>query len=523
MTLFRSVARWTPLAIVALVLAACSVEVGFDPIVEETVTAVNDTTPSALLTNESVAGSQTLYYRVEVPSSAGDLLYVEVEGDPDLRIALLRSSGATIGVSQSPTYFASSISNLSAASGVGPQAIEVAYACLGPCVATRTSASTYYVRVENRSGSTRTFDLLAYTFDHNDTYEPNDGTSSAVGLSGAGDYSGAIETLDDVDYFVYTGTSTRELDFDAFNANLGLVLQIENGPTLSPGDSNVIQQNERFRVFSDIGRAGPSSTSGYVVTIGSTTSGGGGGVDDTVTATTSPSVLKNDVTIAGGATRTYEVLMPSAQRDLFYAEVDGNGLRVSLQSSSGSTLAVSESNDYFAATAGALGVPAASLSPAEIIALYQCVGPCAAVERSASTYLVVVRNLTTSTQSFDLFAYTFDHNDSFEPNDSLASAEDLPGPDTYGGAIETVGDEDWFVYTGNEIRVLEFDALSTALGLRLEVQGTGAPTLVSGASDVIYPDEQFRVYSTNGRAGPPATSGYYVTIGGISVGAASQR
>ncbi len=401
----------------------------------------------------------------------------------------------------------------------------MAYACVGPCVATRISASTYYVEVENRSGSSRTFDLYAYTFDQNDSFEPNDGTSSAVEVFGAETLVGAIETLGDVDYFEYTGANPRVLEFDAYDASLGLVLDVDGGPTLDDGDSDVILPGERFRVRSTAGRAGPPASSGYVVTVGAETSGGGGGggVDGTVTATTSPSVLRNDVSIAGGATRTYAVDMPASVRDLFYAEVDGSDLRVTLQSASGSTLAVSESPDYFAATAGALGVAADGLAPMAIETLYQCVGPCAAVRRTASTYRIVVRNLSASTRTFDLFAYTFDHNDTFEPNDASPDAEVLPGPAVYGGAIETLGDEDWFVYTGDDIRVLEFDALDAVLGLELQVQGTGAPTLSSGDTDVIYPDERFRVVSSNGYAGPPASAGYYVTIGGVTAAPTSLR
>ncbi len=528
MNLLRSVTRWTPIAIAALVLAACSVEVTFDPVVEETVTAQDTTSPSALLTNESIPGGDTLYYQVEVPTSAGDLLYVEVEGGNDLRISLLRSTGSTVGVSESPTYFASSVSALSTSGGVAAQAIDaqaidVAYACLGPCVATPATGSTYYVRVENRGGTTRSFDLYAYTFDLNDTFEPNDGTSTAVEVTGAETLTGAIETLGDVDYFEYTGASARVLTFDAYDADLGLVLDVDNGPTLASGDENVIYPGERFRVRSTAGRAGPPASSGYAVTVGTVTSGGGGGVDGTVTATTSPSILRNDVTVAAGATRTYTVEMPTAQRDLFYAEADGDGLRVTLQNASGTTLAVSESRTYFGPSVGSLAATASTVSPMAIEALYQCVGPCAAVQRAASTYRIVVENLTGSSRTFDLYAYTFDHNDSFEPNDSSPTAEVLSGPDTYGGAIETLEDDDWFVYTGDQPRVLEFDALGTVLNLRLEVQGIGAPTLASGDSDFILPDERFRVYSLDGLAGPPSSSGYYVTIGGVTAAGSSLR
>jgi len=522
--------RLATVALAMLVLAACTFT-PFDPTIEATVTAQVVDWPGGNPTPrvESIAlrEGRTIYYRVEMPSARRDLLVAEVfasGASSGLEISLVSELGFTRAISDSPAFFASSFANLglndagaSEPDALGARSISAQFACLGPCVAVRATANSYLIKIENTASSPRTFDLYGYTMPFSDENEPNDRDDDAVAFGGAVVLQGAIETLDDEDWFRYTGSEVRELLFDVFDAALGLELQIDGGgPTLEDGDADVVYPGERFRVRPGAGRAGPSSTSGYAVTIGDVATSP---IDATVTAqdTTSPSQLLSSSVGAFDA-RTYRVNV-AGDRDLLYAEAVGSGLRVRLLTLGGSTLAVSETPDYFTGglSRGAVAAQASSLAPASIDVQYSCLGPCAAVRPSAGAYLVEVENLTSSAKSFDFYAYTFDANDLNDRgaagNDTMSTATVIPGIGSHSGAIEWLGDEDWFRYTGAADRVLEFTVLDTALDLRLTFDGgiTVEGTL-GGLTTNLYPDDRFRVYSGSNRAGPSATSGYFLQV-----------
>ena len=74
---------------------------------------------------------------------------------------------------------------------------------------------------------------------------------------------------------------------------------------------------------------------------------------------TSPTALRTNVPIAQGETLFFRIDMPDGVRDLLYAEVVGSDLRVGWLSTTGGTLAVSESRAYFAGSLDALGSAAA--------------------------------------------------------------------------------------------------------------------------------------------------------------------
>jgi hypothetical protein len=524
--------RLATVALAMLALAACTFT-PFDPTIEDTVTAQvvdwpgGDPTPR--IDDITLREGRTVYYRVEMPSARRDLLVAEVVATGTgggLEISLVSELGFTRAISDSPAYFASSFANLglndvgaSERDALGARSISAQFACLGPCVAVRATANDYLIKIENTASGPRTFHLYGYTMPFSDESEPNDRDDAAIAFGGPDVLEGAIETLDDEDWFRYTGSDVRELLFDVFDPALGLDLQIDGGgPTLEGGDTDVVYPGERFRVRPGAGRAGPSSTSGYAVTIGDVATSP---IDDTVTAqdTTSPTDPVDSASVAAFGTYTYQVSV-SGNRDLLYAEAVGSGLRVRLLTLGGSTLAVSDTPDYFSGGlsrgAGAAGAP--SLAPAAIDVQFSCVGPCAAVRPSAAAYLVEVENLTSSAKSFDFYAYTFDANDLNDrgaaSNDTSATATTIPfDGTTFSGAIEWLGDEDWFHYTGASDRVLEFSVLDTALGLRLTFDGgiTVEGTL-GGLTTNLYPGDRFRVYSGSNRAGPSATSGYFLQV-----------
>lgn len=524
--------RLATVALAAFVLAACTFT-PFDPTIEDTFTAqVIDWpggNPTPRVAGITLREGRAIYYRVDMPSDRRDLLYAEVVGasaDGDVRISFVSDLGFTRAVSDRRAYFASGLGGLAmgVAGGqadpdaVGGRSISAQYACLGPCVAVRATANDYLVRIENTAGSPRTFDLYGYTMPFSDEEEPNDTTSSAVAFGGAAVLQGAIETLDDDDWFRYTGSEVRELLFDVFDPALGLELQIDGGgPTLEDGEADVVYPGERFRVRPGAGRAGPSSTSGYAVTVGDVTTSP---IDQTVAAedTTSPTDPVDSASVAAFARYTYRVGV-SANRDLLYAEAVGSGLRVRLLTLGGSTLAESGTPDYFTGgvSRGAAAAEALSLAPAAIDVEFSCLGPCAAVRPSADAYLVEVENLTSSAKSFDFYAYTFDANDLNDrgaaSNDSVSTATVIPGVGSYGGAIEWLGDEDWFHYTGASERVIEFSVFDTALGLHLRFDGgiTIEGTL-GGLTTNLYPEDRFRIESGSNRAGPSSTSGYFLQV-----------
>jgi hypothetical protein len=270
--------RLFAVSLVVLLLAACQVTVQppvFDPPIEATLSAQDTTSPQPRASNVTVQAGQTLYFRVNVPT-ARDLLYGEAVGS-GLRVRWLTTAGSTLAVSESERYFAGSVGALGAAAGEAmarPSAIDVQFNCDGPCVAIVPTASSYYLSVHNTTNGTRSFDLYAYTFAANDLNDrgtaSNQTAATATPITTTGTESGAIETIGDRDWFVYTGASGRILEFSVFDPDLGLLLRFQDGTELTgtPGDatSNLFT-NDRFEVFSATGRAGPSGAAGYFIEI----------------------------------------------------------------------------------------------------------------------------------------------------------------------------------------------------------------------------------------------------------------
>lgn len=284
----RRLLPFAAIAALALVLAACQISVTpptptFPPSLAGTVTAQDTNNPTAQASGTLAPGT-IRYYRVNVPTARG-LLYGEVSNDAGLRVSLYTSGGSMVAVSNSRTFFATSVAGLSAADAavdVGGSSIAVPYACVGPCAAVVPSASsTYYLGVANTSGSTRAYEVFAYTMDETDENEPNDASLGATVLAGATSDRGAIEVVGDVDYFEYQATSggAHYVVFTPFDLGLGLELEIIGvacagncGPISgAPGDNVLgLLDGDLLRVRSAVGRAGPSASSGYVVEVTTT-------------------------------------------------------------------------------------------------------------------------------------------------------------------------------------------------------------------------------------------------------------
>lgn len=237
---------------------------------------------------------------------------------------------------------------------------------------------------------------------------------------------------------------------------------------------------------------------------------------------TSPTVLSSNVSIAQGETLIFRINIPDGVRDLLYAEVGGSDLRVGWLSTTGATLAVSESRAYFAGSVDALGTANAvdaqtAVAPHSIDVPFLCLGPCAAISPKASGYYyLAVRNLSGGSNSFDLFAYTMFANDTEDRgangNDTIGTATQFGAGDDLLGAIELLGDRDWFRYTGSGDRLLTFTVAdgSESAGLVLRFEADGFILRSGDPAVVVRPDDLFEVYSELGRAGPAGSARYIV-------------
>jgi hypothetical protein len=207
----------------------------------------------------------------------------------------------------------------------------------------------------------------------------------------------------------------------------------------------------------------------------------------------------------------------STLRDLLVADVVGVNVRVTLMNEWYGTLAVSEQREFFArSVAGLAGADAAAATPASVIPSAFCRGPCVAIVPEAGTrYLLEITNRAATRQPVSLYLYGIAAVDPRDrggaTNDTLANAFPVSVGDV-GGAIEVIGDADWFRFVGTDDATLTFYPFDEVVGLRLQFDGQ--MQLISGPSvtAIIRPGDRFRVFSAFNRAGPSGTSGYAITI-----------
>ena len=245
---------------------------------------------------------------------------------------------------------------------------------------------------------------------------------------------------------------------------------------------------------------------------------------ETAQVTNQPTALRS-VQIAPVTTHYYRINLPGEERDLLYGEVVGSGLRVAWLSTTGATLAVSESPAFFAGSEGALRTVAAvdmqdAVAPSKVVTSFSCNGPCAAIAPKASGYYyLAVRNISSQQQSFDLYAYAIFANDAEDSegksNDTKANATPFDAGENLQGAIELVGDRDWFHYVGSSNRTLTFTVPvgSEAVGLRLRFEdGTELTGLPGSQTSALFQSDYFQVYSVLGRAGTSSRALYTIEI-----------
>jgi len=196
--------------------------------------------------------------------------------------------------------------------------------------------------------------------------------------------------------------------------------------------------------------------------------------------------IRSGVAVGPGSTVSFDVLVPSTVRNnypLVYFEVSDT-LNLSLiDYNNYAPKASSSTTSVFAS--GSAGLQSLSagggLASQAIGANYSCHGPCIIWPTdSTSHYYLTVENTGTSTATFDLYVYGFDYQDPYDQgggNDSQASAVSYAGG-AESGAIETLGDVDWWQITGGNGTLTFSKILSNSIELQLEQR----------ASDMSYVD-----------------------------------
>lgn len=221
------------------------------------------------------------------------------------------------------------------------------------------------------------------------------------------------------------------------------------------------------------------------------------------------------ITLPPAADGSWDVVVPGGTGgDVLYVEVEGAD---SLQVQQGG-------NTYYSTAAGTfrlLGPGPASaggsqvgpqdelFTPQAIAVARRCAGPCVLLPVGSAT--LTVHNPGPVARQVVIYLTAEAYNDVNEPNDRPATATALE-PGTDGGAIELVGDVDWFrvsqagVLTFDDPSALELRAtLHDPTGARLGAITRGAPVSVR-AGDLI------EVRSSRPEAGPSAVSAYFLSL-----------
>jgi len=264
--------------VLAGVLSACTITVTYDPPPNATPVTANTDNMTPVDSSVTVLSHSTVYFDVALPSSvrAHPLVYFELTKDLNLSLINYSSSYQTLASSSSASYFAlGGVGLASLAGGGGPigQSIGVSYVCQGSCVIWPTSSATnYYVGVENTGSSPVTFDLYVYGYDYQDSNEPgNDVQAGAVPLSSGSADAGAIETLGDVDW--WSMTATGNVHFTKVSSPVSLQAALYDSGnnyigTFDPSVSSTIPvvAGDYLMIQSANGYAGSSAASRYDLT-----------------------------------------------------------------------------------------------------------------------------------------------------------------------------------------------------------------------------------------------------------------
>ncbi len=545
-------ARAAALAATLLVLVAsgCSVTPWVPPVPDEVVIAsgvTNDPEPVGVI---DVPPGETRWVEVTYRSltrTAPTLMVFEVEGglEGGARIDVRDERGRFIVASRSSQRYGRNVGTLAATAGVGPassdgtdlapavspSAIVDAWTCLGTCAADRYVAGTYYVSVHNTSTVPQRYDIIAYARVPSDGNEPNDtpATATAYQLTFDGDGpTGAIERPGDVDYFRLTCAASfaglnEGMQLELASTFAGSLVLDADGGTYRVGEAtSPVPCGSTVAVRTQDGSAGPATASTYALLADAVPLYA---IDAPAQSNPQTPTALGRLVLAPGQTQVARLSFGSSPARLRFVEVvgvsggaaDGRVL-LELRDASGS-IGFSTSRQRFTTGLDVLS-SAEGASPgvesSAISVLYQCLGPCVATRYRTGTVFARVTNTSSQTRSVDLYAYGAPETDQNEPNDPSNPATVVsvgPGGVTVTGAIERMDDVDVF----RLVCTPSFDFATVLVTLETSFPGSMVVRL-SAWSTPRAPGQRlevpcggtFRVETTDGSAGPSASSWYSI-------------
>lgn len=226
---------------------------------------------------------------------------------------------------------------------------------------------------------------------------------------------------------------------------------------------------------------------------------------ETHTATTDPNTPFSIYNINPGETRSIQINTPTTN-GLLYLELAHD---LMLEAHTPGAIYYSVDAERFSLTPLLPGP--ASLQPQAVSAAVACRGSCVLLPAADNdTVMLLVTNTGASAITPDLYAYTDAPSDENEPNDTFATATPLADADS--GAIETIGDKDY--YAVQTTGILHFDSPS-ALQLRANVHNASGERLASinpGTQVAVTAGEYVVIEALHGEASASAASLYYLEI-----------
>ena len=247
------------------------------------VTATNDAT--APIATGQLLVDEEVVYAIFVPSAVVNqrpLLYLEVEVLnllAEVEITAHDLLGRAYAQSDSPDHFSAPVVSGRALSADGDapmavQSIVPTILCRGPCILQPAEVTTVYLKIRNTGFDSTNYNLYAFTEAYSDTNEPiNNTLGGAVEFGGS--IQGALETLDDVDFYL-TARPVRSIRIAGPTGPVtvlptAVLTDYVTGASrgeVAPGTTITFEPPVRvqMRVSSDNDRAGPSASSFYEIT-----------------------------------------------------------------------------------------------------------------------------------------------------------------------------------------------------------------------------------------------------------------
>jgi len=481
-------------------------------------------------------------------SSAPALMVFEVEGGTEggTRIDVRDDRGRLVVASRSSTRYGRNVGALAAAAHLdavphgalgpaaqaSPAAIVDAWTCLGTCAADRYVAGTYYVSVQNTRSVPQRYAIVAYGRAPSDTNEPNDtpSTATAYRLTFVGDGpTGATERPGDVDHFRLTCAASfagpsEGMRLELASAFAGALVLDADGGTYAVGVSTPpVPCGSTVAVRSHDGSAGPAASSTYSLLADAVPLYA---IDAPAQSNPQTPTPLGRLDLAPGETQVARLSFGASSARLRYVEVVGAGgvvadgrVLLELRDTSGGSIGFSVDRQRFATGLDVLSSAEASLHGVEasaISVLYQCLGPCVATRYRSGIVFARVTNTSAQPRSVHLYAYGAPETDQNEPNDSTANATSVSvgaAGATVTGAIEHRDDVDVFrlVCVEGFQFPTSFVTLETSFpGSMVVRRSTGSIPRSPGQALAVPCGGTFRVETTDGSAGPSASSRYSV-------------